>query len=243
MQGSKKILVVLGTVLVLAGCSSAEKADRPDALLEEQVKAWEKYKDHDWEAVRALGKRTEVPDEDLLRHRFEELAEMFPRHVPTLVANGVVAYDAHLPERAQEYLDRALALAPVHPEAAVLRARIASEQGDLPFAKRLLDDQIRFTPDHAGLREADASVLFELGRLDEARAELDAAQRLGAPAWRVAFNAGLIEETAGRPGLAMKYYETALHGNEKCNAARSRLRALEAAPPRDASVAEPPGDR
>jgi tetratricopeptide (TPR) repeat protein len=222
--------VLAGALVVASGCSSAEKVDTPDERLEREVRCWEKAKENG-DKTDGWPKKTEVEDVALIRHRFEALADLYPNHVPTLVANGIVAYDAHQPERAQQYLDRALSLQPVHPEAAILRARIASEEGDLPLAQRLLAEQIRATPDHSGLREAHASVFFEQGRLDEARGELDAAQKLGAPAWRVAFNLGLIEETAGHSALAIQFYKAASDGNPECDAARSRLRALEAVPP------------
>jgi tetratricopeptide (TPR) repeat protein len=233
-------LLALALGLACGGCSSAEKTDTPDDRLEALVHDWEAFKAHDWDASASVPKHTEVEDVNLLRHRFEMLSQMYPNHVPILVANGIVAYDCHMPERAAEYLDRALSMRPVHAEAAMLRARIASEEGDLPHAKKLLTEQIRFQPDHFGLREAKASVLFELGQLDEARVELDAASRLGAPAWRVQFNLGLIEEAAGRFDAAERCYAETVKERPEYDPARSRLRALEALPHSQLPAAQQP---
>ena len=64
--------------------------------------------------------------------------------------------------------------------------------------------------------------------LEGARAELVMAERLGAPADRVAFNLGLIEEGAGKTAEAIQSYEVALHHNPEFAQARSRLAGLQA---------------
>jgi hypothetical protein len=60
----------------------------------------------------------------------------------------------------------------------VLRAQIALEEGNVPFARRLLEQEIMLVPDHAGLHEVHAATLFVDRRLDEARAELTRAAAL-----------------------------------------------------------------
>jgi tetratricopeptide (TPR) repeat protein len=147
----------------------------------------------------------------------------FPNHVPTLMANAVIAYDAHDPAQAEHYLDRALAAEPIHPEAAILKSRIAIEMGNLPNAKRLLEEQVHLTPDHAGLRESYSAVLYLTGDLRDASAQLDAAERLGAPAWRVAFNRGLIAEKAGDAKKAQQAFEASVAANPDFKPAQSRL--------------------
>jgi tetratricopeptide (TPR) repeat protein len=93
----------------------------------------------------------------------------------------------------------------------------------LPSAKRLLEEQVHLTPDHAGLRESYSAVLFLEGDLSGANKELDAAERLGAPAWRVAFNRGLIAEKAGDGRKALQQYEVAAAANPDFKPAQSRL--------------------
>ena len=98
-----------------------------------------------WEAMKASGQvcedlpRLDQPERDCGRIQLElrRLAAEFPNEPSALMANAVVSYDVGYPTRAQAYLDAALAQRPGHPEAARLRSRIASEEGNLAFARRL----------------------------------------------------------------------------------------------------------
>ena len=108
-----------------------------------------------------------------------------------------------------------------------MRGRIAIQQGNLPFARRLLEEHVQLAPDSSELREALASVHYLLGDLTRARRELEIAERLGAPRWRVAYHRGLLEEADGKPEAAIDYYRRALEGNPGWDRARARLRGLE----------------
>jgi tetratricopeptide (TPR) repeat protein len=162
------------------------------------------------------------------RREIERLSAVCPAHVPTLMANAVISYDDGQREKAQQFLDRSLGQPGSHPDAAALRARIAIEEGNAPFARRLLEQQIRLAPNHAGLRETNGGALFLAGQLDGARRELAAAATLGAPAWRVAYHLGLIEEAAGRVAEARRYYAEAIAGNPGWATAQARLDGLRA---------------
>jgi tetratricopeptide (TPR) repeat protein len=166
-----------------------------------------------------------------LRREIERLSLVCPGHVPTLMANAVIAYDEHRPAQSQQFLDQILSRAQSHPDAAILRARIAIEEGNLPFARRLLEQQINLAPDHAGLHETYGAVLYLGGQLLEARHELTTASALGAPRWRIAYHLGLIEESAGRVDDALRYYAEALEGNPGWTLAQARLNALRAKRP------------
>jgi tetratricopeptide (TPR) repeat protein len=145
------------------------------------------------------------------------------------MVNAVLAYDEKQFVKSQQLLDSLFSLRAVHPEAAVLRARLALDEGNTPFALRYLEQQIQLSPDHAGLRELHASTLYSVGRLDDARASLTVAERLGAPNWRIAYGRGLIEESAGNSAEARVYYEAALRARPGWGPAEARLRALNAA--------------
>jgi Tfp pilus assembly protein PilF len=144
------------------------------------------------------------------------------------MANAVVAYDEHQPVKSQQLLDQILAQSGNHPDAAVLRARIAIEEGNLAFARRLLEQHIRLVPDHAGLHETYGAILYVGGDLDEAKRELATAEALGAPRWRIAYHLGLVEEAAGRFDEARQHYTEALAANPGWAPAQSRLNALRA---------------
>lgn len=187
-----------------------------------------------WEALKDSGQtcqdlpRAGQPERDCGRITLElrRLAGEFPNEASVLLANAVVVHDAGTPSRAQAYLDAALRVQPGYPEAAILRSRIASEEGNLPFARRLLRESIELSPDHSGLREAAASVAYLTGDLPEARRQLRAAERVGAPHWRVAYHRGLVAEAADEPKAAAAHYRRSLGLRPGYERARSRLAGL-----------------
>ena len=164
-----------------------------------------------------------------LRREIARLAVVCPAHAPTLMANAVIAYDDRRPADAQQFLDLILSQPRSYPDAAALRGQIAIEEGNVPFAMRLLEDQLRLAPDHAGLHETHAAALYVSGSLGDARSELALAEALGAPRWRIAYHLGLIEEASGRRDEAVRYYTEAVAGNPQFRPAEARLRALRAA--------------
>ena len=165
---------------------------------------------------------------DRLREEIERLAIVCPSHAPTLMANAVIDYDEGRAVDAQQLLDLILSQPRPYADAAALRARIAIEEGNVPFARRLTEQHIKLVPDHAGLHETYAAALYLDGAFQEARQQLDVAGALGAPRWRIAYHLGLIEEAAGRNEEAGRLYGESLEGNPNWAPARSRLNALRA---------------
>jgi tetratricopeptide (TPR) repeat protein len=167
-------------------------------------------------------------DCDRLHRALDHLAVVCPAHSPTLLVDAVFAYQRQQPARAQQLLDAVLAQPASHPDAAVLRARIAIEEGNVSFARRLLEQQLQLTPDHSGLHETSAAAFYVEGRMNDAAGALNMAEKLGAPRWRVAYHRGLIEEAAGRFDAALRLYEEALKGHPGWPVAESRAKALRA---------------
>lgn len=163
-----------------------------------------------------------------LRHEIERLTLVCPGHAPTLMANAVIAYDNGQTARAQQFLDSIFARPGRHPEAAVLRARIALDEGNASFARRLIEQQIHLAPDLAPLHETLAAALYLTGDLSNARHEIAVAVKLGAPGWRAAYHLGLIEEAAGRLDEAERQYAEAAAGNPDWEPARAHLNGLRA---------------
>ena len=168
----------------------------------------------------------ERPSCDRVRQALARLALVCQYHEPTLFANAVLAYDVRRPADSQQYLDLVLSKPGAHPDAAVLRAQIATEEGNLPFARRLLEQQGRLAPDHAGLHEALGGALYFLREWETATRELTAAGRLGSPRWRIAYHLGLVEEAQGHLDNARRLYTESLQGNPAWAVARSRLAGL-----------------
>lgn len=168
------------------------------------------------------------------RSDIEYLSHVCPSDQRALMANAILAYDARDLAKAQQLLDVLFSLQRIYPEAAVLRARIALEEGNTPFAVRFLTQAVRTSSDHAGLREVYASSLYLSGRWDEAGSQLMAAERLGAPRWRIAYHRGLIEEARHNLEAAHRYYAETLKANPSWKPAASRLKGLTALIPPNA---------
>jgi tetratricopeptide (TPR) repeat protein len=183
------------------------------------------------EANRAIGcgtmdQRGRISECEAYRREIERLAIVCSGHLPTLMANAVIAYDARQLAKAQQFLDQVFEQRTVQPDAAVLRARIAVEEGNLPFARRFLDQQIKLAPAHAGLRETLGAALYLSGQMADAQRELAMAAELGAPRWRIAYHLGLIEEAGGRAEDARRLYGEAVAGNPEFAPAQARLKGL-----------------
>lgn len=221
------IASALTLAILVCGCSSkAPPADNapsdPDLTINQLQRAYvDALQQRPHEQVRG------VPSRALIRKRAENLAFRHPDHAQTRVMNGILAYEFEDTARASQHLDHALRLDGSNPEAAALRARIALEEGNTAFALRILNEQVRLRPDHPGLREAQASAHFMANDYESARASLAAAEQLGAPEWRIAYNRGLIDEESGDTASAITNYQRALALAPGCNPARERLTALE----------------
>ncbi len=224
---AKTALIALA-LFGLASCTSPADGYRddrvnPDVRLLSLVDTYQRGK---WESKGERG--SAVVDPRRAAHEIEKLALEFPHHVPTLFTVAAIAFEEGGREKAASYLDVLFYVQPVHPEAGVLRSRIAIADGNLPAAERVLRQQIRYTPDHAGLREALGAVLFLAGSHADARAELEVAGRLGAPSARIAFNQGLVSESEGQFTAAAGYYAEALEAEPGFAQAASRLAGLRA---------------
>ena len=203
-----------------------EDYDRSKEPGGEYCGCWPDWEADDWKPCPESGHI--VVDPDRVWNRIETLALEFPRHTPTLLANAMIAYEERDRIKSQRYLDQILSLERVHPDAAVLRSRLALEDGNLKSAKRLVEEHIRHAPNHSGLREAFAGILFLEGSHEDARHQVRIAEELGAPAWRMAFNLGLIAETQGSLRQAVEFYSSALNLKPDMPAALARLQGVTA---------------
>src|ERR1041385_2614692 len=164
MMSIRRLWVACSVSVVSMACSAAtsplahQQCTNPDARLVAVLQPLE--------AARANG--CIGADCDRLRREIARLAVICPGHAPTLMANAVMAYDDHQSAQSQQYLDEILAQPRTYPEAAVLRARIAIDEGNLPYARRLLEQQIKLVPDHSGLHETYAAALYLDGKMPQA---------------------------------------------------------------------------
>jgi Flp pilus assembly protein TadD len=148
--------------------------------------------------------------------------------VPTVLAAASLAFETGDAPAAQRSLDEVARLVPRDAGATVLRARIAVKEGNLRYARRLVEGEIRLVPDSPALRETLAGILYLQRHFAEARVALQAAARLGAPAWRIAYHLGLLDEAVGDAEAAARRYAEAVDLNPAWHPARARLEGLRA---------------
>ena len=162
----------------------------------------------------------------LVRARVEAVANRFPTHVPSQVAAATMALAVGAVQSATFHAQRAQVLEPGRPEVVVLLARIAVQDGNLTRAAKELDAGIRARPDDPLLRETRAWVRQLADDFEAALDELDEAERLGGPAWRLAFHRGVVLERSGRTEEAIAAYKVCLESKPDHLGAKRRLTGL-----------------
>ena len=228
---SRRGVVCLASLLCLAMVVACQSTPKPNPLaartrLETLLEAWDRARTEGGGCEERRATDTPLTDCEAVSQGVALLAVEFPRDPEVLLALAVVDFERGRKEDALKTLDVLRSIEPIHPKAAVLRARIAIDEGNLRFARRMLEEQRELTPDHAGLWEMLASVAYLEGEHAEADRSLDIAGRLGAPAWRVAYHRGLVAEASGRPDQAARAYSACLEAAPDFAPARSRLRGL-----------------
>jgi len=169
-------------------------------------------------------------DSGHLRNEFERLGLEFPNHARIQAANAQIANDAGEREKAELYAERALALDPADPDSAALRARLLAESGNLAAASALLVTAVERRPDHFLLRETEAAIAFASDDSERAKSALLAAERLGAPRWRIEYHRGLLAERGADRVAARAHYEAVLKECPEHEPTIRRLRGLDALP-------------
>jgi len=226
----KAISVSLGLAVVALAVSCAHQPvasnGDPNVRLQVLLEEWQSTR-NGGNACVSGGLAYPYIDCGRIQAAIERLALDFPTHPPILLANAVIAFETGQPEKSLDYLDAIGHQAGTSADAAVLRSRIAVQQGNLPFAERILLENTERQPDHAGLREALASIHYLSGDYGEARRALRIAERLGAPSWRTAYNRGLIAEAEGNDSAAIAHYRAALSERPGWSLAEARKRGLE----------------
>jgi tetratricopeptide (TPR) repeat protein len=238
MLKTTNLLALVAVALTATSCalfrpSAVHENYDPAERLETCLQAWEVARAAETGAMDADEARSEIRglmglalSSEEIRFRIMRIAFDYPDDIRVLMANAAVAYDAGDMPSAQQYADRVLKAEPAYPAAAILRSRIALREGNLPYAKKLLEDQIKLSPDHGEMRSAYAGLLFLGKDYDAAREALADARRLGAEEWRIAYNRGLVEEAAGNFDEARRQFSITLELNPDYRPAMGRLAAL-----------------
>lgn len=168
-----------------------------------------------------------VDCERILRE-VERLQVEFPGNDRITMANAVMNFQAGQLDKSRFLLDQLLARRGGHPDAAILRSRIAMEQGNTNLARDMLKRQILLAPGHVELQEALAASYYLEGKYDQSMVHLGIARRLGAPGWRLSYHQGLVSEARRQWPQACRFYRVTRQHNPDFMPARARLVGLSA---------------
>lgn len=138
--------------------------------------------------------------------RLTQLFTRFPDYERLQLALAVAYQARNKTREAQYYLDLLLNKDRPRPEAAILAARLAMEEGNTRRALSLLEAQKRLNPVHPGIHEALGAVYYLNHQPQNGFTALASAEQLGAPAWRVAYHRGLLYELTKNESAACEQY-------------------------------------
>jgi tetratricopeptide (TPR) repeat protein len=222
-----------GIILVLTlatGCVSMDahrtSHPEPNARLDQMLELYDQAEVSGEDCKEIWRADNATIDCERILREVERLNLEFPNNKRILMANASLAFSAGRSDKAQFLLDELLAKPGAQPEAAILRSRIALQEGNTTLAHRLIARELMLAPDRADLREAQAANSFFMGDYTDARRHLSMAGRLGTPGWRISYHLGLIAEMEGNWEQACQLYETALEQRPDHRSSVARLAGL-----------------
>lgn len=159
----------------------------------------------------------------------QRLTQLYTRFPDMERLQFALAISFHARDKNREalyYLDRLLDYDHPRPEAAILAARLAMEEGNIQRAESLLRAQKRVTPMHPVLHETLAAVFYLKHEPEQGFAALAAAEQLGAPAWRLAYHRGLLFELSNNEAAACEQYAKSFAINSSFGFPEGRILGL-----------------
>ncbi|MFT7052486.1 MAG: tetratricopeptide (TPR) repeat protein [Psychromonas sp.] len=146
--------------------------------------------------------------EGLLKEAMQ-LYTAFPNNEKAQMLNAFLFYEHGRREQATFLLDQLLQQNKPRPEAAIMRSKMAMEEGNLNLAQSILLQQINQNPIYSELHETLAAVYYLKDDYVKALQALSRAEQFGAPDWRVSFHRGLVFENQGlREAACLQYLKT-----------------------------------
>lgn len=162
-----------------------------------------------------------------LAHEVEKLYLHYPHHQRITLANAMLQFEIGNTSNSQFLLDQLLSTRAKNPQAAVLRARIALEEGNLNLARNIASQHLQTSPSYYRLYEMRAASYFMEGRYNKALKELGYAEQFGAPNWRIYYHRGLIHEAQLHWAAACDNYFKVLSLSMNHDASTARLMKLQ----------------
>ncbi|MEP4889541.1 MAG: hypothetical protein ABJV04_05910 [Aliiglaciecola sp.] len=134
----------------------------------------------------------------------------YPNNKRIMMATALVEFEVGNTANSQQMLDNLLSKRGAFPAAAVLRSRIAMEEGNLTLARSVVSKQLSITPDNPYLYEMQASYYYIEGKYTEALQSIKIAERLMPPNWRISYHRGIIYEAQEQWYKACREYTQVL---------------------------------
>jgi tetratricopeptide (TPR) repeat protein len=226
--------LTLGLAVALTACQHVPREDHstgnPDERLALVLERLDMAREVGPNNNTVMQHESVIVDPGTVKADLENLSFAFPKHQPTLLMNANLAFEAKEYEKAAAYCDRILRDQPDNVFAGIIRAQIALQDGNVPFARRVLQRQLDLAPESPFLYEVLAGVEFLDGRLAESEAALHYSEALGGSAWRIAYHRGLIAERRGDRMGAAGYFRHCLDLKPDHEPARAHLTLLEHGP-------------
>lgn len=216
--------------MLLGACSTIddyrEAFPEPDDRLDHMLALYHYNRSLGHSCAEVARPSSSVLDCGRILNELERLHSDFPDHARTMMTIAVLSYEVNRKDRAQLLLDQLLELNGPHPEAAILRARIAVEEGNRALADEVLMRQILLSPGNAELRSTLASVYYVSGDIPRARNILNVNGVDYREPWKLAYHNGLLAEAEKHWVQACALYLQALGFKPNYGPALSRVIAL-----------------
>ena len=118
----------------------------------------------------------------------------YPNHQRTIMASALLEFEIGNTNTSQQLLDLILSKRGAYPEAAILRSRIAMEEGNLNLARTIITRQLNITPYNPSLYELQAAYYYLEGKYVKALLAIRSAERFMGNHWRISYHRGIIYE-------------------------------------------------
>lgn len=134
----------------------------------------------------------------------------YPNHKRILMASALVEFEIGNTNTSQQLLDILLSKRGAYPEAAILRSRIAMEDGNLNLARTIIKRQLNLTPYNPYLYEIQAAYYYAEGHYKKALQAIRSAELFLKDDWRISYHRGIIYEAQKQWYKACKEYKGVL---------------------------------
>ncbi len=151
----------------------------------------------------------------------------YPNSKRIMMAAALLEFELGNTASSQQLLDSLLSKRGAYPEAAILRSRIAMEEGNLTLARSVINKQLNITPDHPYLYEMQASYYYMEGKYTDALQSVKIAERFMKPNWRIAHHRGIIYEAQEQWYKACKEYKQILKEQPNNRVINAKIRLLD----------------